>query len=546
MLEVMLLVIVILAVGVLFLVFSARKDVHRKPASQSMATRAAVSTPSPKAVEKPKPVRPQFEPVQEAEYVDSDTETIGGDFYAEVAELLIQVIEDSPDRQDLRLKLIDVYFDSGQKDKFISEAENYRSHMGKSYDSNWAKVLEMGKRLAPGHELFGGTSQEAPVEPEEPQSGGDKEIRRFGDVPEATAALHELADSYQKLRTSSQYYAQLDLTLTRTAARPSRLVHAQRLSDYIGGARIYIKREDVSTGQFPRLRTQLMGQAWIARQLGKEKLLFAANSGDEAVIAAQAAAKNGMECTIYVAAKVGKYREPHKYQVQIMGSEFIETQSGTKSHDIRDAALTSWLEDPDRSFMMLNLAAGPHPYPTISADLQSVIGRESIRQIKGKTSKLPRAILARAGNRADAIGFVEPYLASRETDIVLVSPSDSGIPKSSDISSSEGIYGLLYSNKQEQSADYILEHIEFPSVKRELSMLAATGRLQHQQVDIGEAKHWIKQSARTEGLIFPMETAHVLAFACNFAKTCSQDESLIVMLAEQLDKDLMGVSALQI
>lgn len=542
---------VIAVAGVIFLLIAGRggngggKQAARPVSSSKPARNSGSQAESRDEPEDAPPSPDPFRPVyatshEEAKYHDEeDDSTIGGDFYEEVAELLLQVLSQTPERHDLRLKLFDVYFDSGDKLNFVKQAQEYSDLLGNrknAPESQWNKVLEMGKALVPEHALFGGEAKTVSAS----KTGQKKDgFSRFGDIPEARQPLEKLAGQYKALRSSASFLTHLDLELIRTLGRPSPMQHAARLSQKIGGAQIFMKCEDLPD-RFPRLRAHLAGQAFIASRLGMKKILFAADNGYEAVIAAQSAAKAGLKSVIFLSADKGKYRQSHKLQVRLLGGEFIETLPGTVSGDLRNAPLQEWIKDPENSFMMLNLAAGPAPYPTIASDLQSVIGRESLRQVKGKMKGMPRAVFARGGDTPDAIGFVEPFLADKSVEIFLVTPeNESGAGADQH---GEDIYHSLYTHKQKESARTILENMEMPRVVREHALLRATQRIRYETANPDDAQSAIRNLARLEGTISPYETAHVLAYACQYAKKLKSQDAVIILMAEPMFKDLLGVT----
>lgn len=530
--NVWLLVGAIALVAMLYLLFRARGDSNTGRPQPGTVRPVSTIRSEPQTL-----IGSERNKIEEAAYIDKQDGTIGGDFYEEVAELLQQVLTENPARQDLRFKLLEVYFDSGRVDRFEEEMAVYQKQMGRQVDASWSKIQEMhasiNMQLDKRPEMSVASEDDA----------AEAKIRRFGDTPEAKPPLLELASQYQALRRERNFYAELDIELNRTADRPRRLFFAETISGQIGGARIYIKREDTST-RHPRLRVHLMGQAWIARQLGREKLLYSAMTGDEALIAALAAAREERACEIFISRKNHRLRDEHFSQIDVLGAQITEVSDSHDAYDLREHMLEQWLANPAQSFMMLNLAAGPHPYPTIAADLQSVIGRETLRQINSEIGKAPSAVLARGGNNADAIGFVEPFLSHKQTELLLVSPDpDTSQSQTDDGDGLTHVYKRFITDEQKATADYILEDIEFPRVARELSMLKVTRRVKEVTTTRHEAKLWAQQLARTEGLIIPLETAHAFAYTCLRAKDLTPADAVVLILVEHLDKEFVTRSA---
>ncbi len=470
--------------------------------------------------------------VEEAGYVSSDDPSSAEDYYSEIINFLTEAIKQDPNRQDIRIKLLDVYYDTGNGLEFEKLASEYAAQIKTKNDPMWKEIYTKGQSLRPEASIFGGDDgREKPIE----KKPG---FKRFGDNEDCKPFLENLAKRYHKLRTSSQFFEKLDIELMKNSGRPSPWLHCKNLSAQINGAQIFLKREDLNTEQ-PRLRTHLTGQAWVAKNLGIKKVIFAASNGDEAVIAARAAACAELKCSIYISATDGMYREIHKFQAQLMGSEFIETIESNKTSGVRELVLAKWIQDHENIFMMLNLNAGPHPYPIISIDMQAAIGRECIRQVKGKLAKMPIAVFSRSEPYADAIGFVEPFLGSKETEIFMISTKTSPSDLRIRLESEQDQYHLLTASNDKKSKSLSTDHLNYPHVNREHSLLKATGRLKYDSINLQHAKSILKAMAKSEGIILPVETAHVVAYACTYAKHQRNDEAIVIMLAEKLSTDFL-------
>lgn len=454
---------------------------------------------------------------------------VGHDFNSEVMQLLEQVLTDHPDRKDLRLKLLKLHYDQGDVDAFVKQAELYQEHIGDE-DDQWDLIHEMAYSLKTGGELFSRRARPkltvAEVEKVMPN-------RRLGEGDEAAKALQKLAKAYAKLREDPRFLAQLDLDLVVTVGRPTPLLFASRLSKNNGGASIYIKRDDF-TASYTRLRTHLMGQAWIAKQLGMRKVLYATKNGFEAVLAARAAAHNGLQCSIFIPKGAAGCSGNERFEIELIGAEIRDAKDSSNNNDIREAALEYWLISPQNTFMMLSLDAGPHPYPTIANDIQAVIGRESLRQIKTRTGGMPRAIFARGGDTPDAIGFIDPYLGMKEVEILLVTPDESDLKASGKLAQRVKSFQTLMEQNATRKDDN-RSIVEYARLEREADMIAATGRVGREVASFASTWNTISALAETEGMVVPYDSASVLARACEYAKKCKKNESVLVLLSEGYD-----------
>ncbi len=451
---------------------------------------------------------------------------VGNDFNSEVVQLLQQVLVDHPDRKDLRLKLLKLHYEQGDTKAFVSQAEEYQKHVGDDDDS-WDMIHEMAYSLKTGHALFSRRAKPKLTVAEVSQVMPN---RRMGESDEAVSALKGLAKSYAKLRVDPRYIANLDLDLISTVGRPTPLLFASRLSKAVGGANIYIKRDDFSIN-YARLRMHLMGQAWIASELGMRKVVYATESGYEAVLAARAAAHNGLKCALFVPKGPSGCSENERFEIELIGAEIREVTSADSNDKLRNTALDYWLVSPKNTFMMLNLNAGPHPYPTITNDIQAVIGRESYRQLKNKTGGLPKGLFVRGGQCPDAIGFVDPFLVNEDVDIVLVTPDENNAKTSARLTQQIKSYQSLMS-KSVSSTDSRRTLVEYTRLNREMEMIEATGRVTYEVASLANTWNLIAMLAETEGMVVPFDSACVLAQACEYAKSYKSKDSIIVLLAE--------------
>ncbi len=475
--------------------------------------------------------------IEDATFLDLGNLVPNTNFYEQIAELLEHALEVSPDQQSIRLKLIEAYYEKGNLDSFLKHSQVFREKVDDLNDADWIAILEMGRSLIPDHELFSSNVDSRDLDA--PDHEKSLKYRRFGDNPEAKKAFQELTLAYEKLKSDPMFLHDLDGEIEQATGRPTPLLHASRLSKQNKGAQIYIKCEDISY-KYGRILIHLIGQGYIAQRMQKKKIIFGAFNGREAVIAAQAAARFGLECEIYISAKRGRYRREHVSQVRLLGARLTETDSDIFHNDIRYEAIDPWLKDPEHNFLMLNLSAGPRPFPLISTDIQSIIGREARRQIFKATGTKPDRIFSRGGHSSDSIGFVEPFLPVTDIGITLVTYIDN-ITDKSEID--REAYSILYTHKQKEFVLSLLDDIEFPRVEREHQLLKATNRIDYEVVPLDQGIRTVTRLARSEGNISPMETACVLSAACEHAKKLKTDQSVLVLMSEPLKKALLTVSA---
>ncbi|MCX7816522.1 MAG: tryptophan synthase subunit beta [Syntrophales bacterium] len=360
------------------------------------------------------------------------------------------------------------------------------------------------------------------------------------------SALLELEEEYKKFRVNREFRRELDDYLRDYAGRETPLYYAGRLTERIGGAKIYLKREDLNhTGSHKINNT--IGQALLAKRMGKSKIIAETGAGQHGVATATAAALFGMECKIYMGREDMRRQAPNVHRMRILGAEVIAVDSGTATlKDAMNEAMRAWVTNVRDTFYIIGSTAGPHPYPMMVRDFQSVIGRETKRQILKKEGKLPDVLVACVGGGSNAMGLFYPFL---EDDVALVGveAAGKGIETGKHAASvTAGNLGVLHGNKtyllqdeygQIKDAHSIAAGLDYPGVGPEHSYLREQGRASYVAVKDGEALEAFFTLSRLEGIIPALESAHALAYAMKLASEMGRDRIVVVNLSGRGDKD---------
>ncbi|MDX1498213.1 MAG: pyridoxal-phosphate dependent enzyme, partial [Salinisphaeraceae bacterium] len=418
-----------------------------------------------------------------------------------MAGMILHALQEHPERQALRYRLLQIYHDTGNDEGFLEHARIYRDNLRQGEENHWDSVKEMGLTHYPDESLF---QAEATAAGETTSTSEEfTPQRRFGEIPEAKEHLATLAQDYRALRGRAHFLEKLDLELVRLTHRPTALEFVANLTQSLNGAQIFLKRDDQGRRD-ARLLIHLMGQAFIASELGKKRILFAASNGDEAVLAAQAAIRCQLKSSIYIHSEAVFYTSKHKALLKRMDADLLQIEN--KEVEPRQLMLEAWLKYPAENFMMLNLSAGPYPYPDISSDLQTTVGRECLRQMNSKTNVRLSAVIARGGY-PDAIGLMEPFLKSDDVRLVLAN-------------------GPSTYNEEISATDLM----GYPSIHRELTWLNATGRVEQLSATNEDGLEALKLLARREGILVEEKHGATLAVSIECAQNLSNDDAIIVML----------------
>ena len=365
--------------------------------------------------------------------------------------------------------------------------------------------------------------------------------------------IDELRLAYEKYMKDPEFLAELDVDLKHYVGRPSPIYHAERLSRELGGAQIYLKREDLNhTGAHKVNNT--IGQALLAKRMGKTRIIAETGAGQHGVASATVAARLGLECVVYMGAVDVARQEANVYRMKLLGAEVRAVSSGSKTlKDALNEAMRDWVSNVDNTFYIIGTVAGPHPYPAMVRDFQAVIGRESRAQMMQMTGRLPDKLVACVGGGSNAIGLFHPFIDDAEVGIVGVEAAGSGLDSGMHAAPlCAGKPGVLHGNRtylmEDTNGQIIETHsisagLDYPGVGPEHAWLKDTGRAEYVAVTDAEALDAFHRLTRTEGIIPALETSHAIAQVIKMAPTMSKDQSILVNLSGRGDKDMHTVAA---
>ena len=365
--------------------------------------------------------------------------------------------------------------------------------------------------------------------------------------------IDELRHAYERYMKDPEFLAELDVDLKHYVGRPSPIYHAERLSRELGGAQIYLKREDLNhTGAHKVNNT--IGQALLAKRMGKTRIIAETGAGQHGVASATVAARLGLECVVYMGAVDVARQEANVYRMKLLGAEVRAVSSGSKTlKDALNEAMRDWVSNVDNTFYIIGTVAGPHPYPAMVRDFQAVIGRESRAQMMQMTGRLPDKLVACVGGGSNAIGLFHPFIDDAEVGIVGVEAAGSGLDSGMHAAPlCAGKPGVLHGNRtylmEDTNGQIIETHsisagLDYPGVGPEHAWLKDTGRAEYVAVTDAEALDAFHRLTRTEGIIPALETSHAIAQVIKMAPTMSKDQSILVNLSGRGDKDMHTVAA---
>jgi len=366
------------------------------------------------------------------------------------------------------------------------------------------------------------------------------------------AALDDLEAMYKRLSRDPSFIDEFDKDLTYYVGRPSPLYHAERLSREVGGAQIYLKREDLNhTGAHKVNNT--IGQALLAKYSGKKRVIAETGAGQHGVATATIAARLGMQCQVYMGSVDVARQALNVYRMKLLGAEVIPVESGSKTlKDAMNEALRDWVTNVDNTFYIIGTVAGPHPYPMLVRDFQSVIGREARKQSLEQTGRLPDALVACVGGGSNAIGLFHPFLDDEAVKMYGVEAAGRGLDTGEHAAPlSAGRPGVLHGNRtylMEDDAGQIIEThsvsagLDYPGVGPEHSWLKDMGRVNYVGATDAEALAAFRQLTQVEGIMPALESSHAIAYATKLAKTMRPDQMIIVNLSGRGDKDIHTIA----
>ncbi len=365
--------------------------------------------------------------------------------------------------------------------------------------------------------------------------------------------LEELREAYEKYMQDEQFLTELDADLQYYVGRPSPIYHAERLSRENGGAQIYLKREDLNhTGAHKVNNT--IGQALLAKRMGKTRIIAETGAGQHGVATATVAARLGLECVVYMGEVDVARQEANVYRMRLLGAEVRSVSSGSKTlKDALNEAMRDWVATVDNTFYIIGTVAGPHPYPAMVRDFQTVIGREARQQMRQMTADLPDALVACVGGGSNAIGLFHPFLEDEGVAMYGVEAAGEGLETGHHAAPlCAGQPGVLHGNRtylmEDRDGQIIETHsisagLDYPGVGPEHAWLKDTGRVQYVAIDDDEALAAFHTLTRTEGIIPALESSHAVAYALKLAATMKPEQKVLVNLSGRGDKDMHTVAA---
>src|SRR3989454_3433046 len=372
-------------------------------------------------------------------------------------------------------------------------------------------------------------------------------------VPETLIpALDELAREYEKARRDPRFKVELDSYLREYVGRPTPLYYAERLSKKLGGVKIYLKREDLCHTGAHKINNTI-GQILLARRMGKERIIAETGAGQHGVATATVAARFGLTCEIFMGKEDVRRQSLNVFRMKLLGATVRVVEAGSQTlKDAMNEALRDWVSHVRTTYYLIGTAAGPHPYPMMVRDFQSVIGREARIQILQKEGRLPDVLIACVNGGSNAIGLFYPFLKDIAVRMIGVEAAGLGLSGSMHAATiTAGVVGVLHGNRtyllqdemgQIRETHSIAAGLDYPGVGPEHAWLKDTGRAQYVAVTDAEALEGLKLLSETEGIIPALESAHAVAYAAKLAPTLSSDQVMIVNLSGRGDKDMQTVA----
>ena len=371
-------------------------------------------------------------------------------------------------------------------------------------------------------------------------------------VPETLLpALDELEEAYSALREDPSFKEELSNLLSSYCGRPTPLYLAERFSGHVGGSRVYLKREDLNHTGAHKINNAL-GQALLAKRLGKKRVIAETGAGQHGVAAATAAARFGLECHVYMGTEDMERQALNVDRMRLLGAEVIPATSGSRTlKDATNEAIRDWVTNVESTYYIIGSAVGPHPYPTIVRDFQRVIGEESRRQIMELEGRLPDFLVACVGGGSNAIGLFHPFIEDEGVRMMGVEAAGSGVETGKHAATlTAGRVGVLHGsrsfllqdeNGQVQIAHSLSAGLDYPGVGPEHSFLMESKRVEYTSVTDGEALEAFALLSRTEGIIPALESAHALAGLVRAGSRLSPEDIVVVCLSGRGDKDMDSV-----
>lgn len=365
-------------------------------------------------------------------------------------------------------------------------------------------------------------------------------------------ALAELSDAYARYRRDAAFLDEFRYELKHFVGRPSPIYHARRWSEKIGGAQLFFKREDLNHTGAHKINN-VIGQALLARRMGKPRIIAETGAGQHGVATATICARFGLECVVYMGSEDVKRQAQNVYRMKLLGASVVPVESGSKTlKDALNEAMRDWVTNIENTFYIIGTVAGPHPYPMMVRDFQSVIGEECRAQMPEMTGRQPDYVVACIGGGSNAMGIFYPYIDDKDVQLVGVEAAGLGIGSGKHAASlTAGMPGVLHGNRtyllQDANGQIIETHsisagLDYPGVGPEHAWLKDSARAQYVSIDDDEALKAFHDCCRIEGIIPALESSHALAHAARLAATLPKDKLILANLSGRGDKDMHTVA----
>ncbi|MRS99540.1 tryptophan synthase subunit beta [Ralstonia pickettii] len=365
-------------------------------------------------------------------------------------------------------------------------------------------------------------------------------------------ALDELRAAYARYQHDPEFIKEYEYELKHFVGRPSPIYHARRLTEHCGGAQIYLKREDLNHTGAHKVNN-VIGQALLARRMGKPRVIAETGAGQHGVATATIAARYGMECVVYMGSEDVRRQAANVYRMKLLGATVVPVESGSRTlKDALNEAMRDWVTNVADTFYIIGTVAGPHPYPMMVRDFQAVIGEECKVQMPEMTGRQPDAVIACVGGGSNAMGIFYPYIDHADVKLIGVEAAGEGIETGRHAASlTGGSPGVLHGNRtyllQDEDGQIIETHsisagLDYPGVGPEHAWLKDVQRAEYVGITDKEALQSFHDLCRMEGIIPALESSHALAYACKLAPTLPKDKILLVNLSGRGDKDMHTVA----
>jgi tryptophan synthase beta chain len=367
-----------------------------------------------------------------------------------------------------------------------------------------------------------------------------------------THALTELREAYAHYQNDPEFLAEFHYELKHFVGRPSPIYHAKRWSEMLGGAQIYFKREDLNHTGAHKINN-VIGQALLAKRMGKPRVIAETGAGQHGVATATICARFGLDCVVYMGSEDTRRQIQNLYRMELLGAKVVPVESGSKTlKDALNEAMRDWVTNIENTFYIIGTVAGPHPYPMMVRDFQSVIGEECLTQMPEMTGRQPDYVVACIGGGSNAMGIFYPYIPHADVQLIGVEAAGSGIETGRHSASLlAGSPGVLHGNRtyllQDANGQIIETHsvsagLDYPGVGPEHAWLKDSGRAEYVSITDDEAIDAFHKSCRIEGIIPALESSHALAYAAKLAATLPKDKTILVNLSGRGDKDMHTVA----